>query len=62
MVQSYLDSGVLERVPQAPEFSFPTWLVYSRERDRAGLQQALDLLREAARGDHDWSQRWNPVF
>ena len=61
VVQSYLDSGALVRVPQAPEFSFPTWLVYSRERDSDSLQQALDLLREAARGDHDWSQRWNPV-
>ena len=35
VVQSYLNSGALERVPKAPEFSYPTYLVYSRERDCA---------------------------
>ncbi|PBK03473.1 LysR family transcriptional regulator [Pseudomonas abyssi] len=59
VVQSYLDSGQLQRVPRAPEFSFPTWLVYSRERDSAVLQQAITLLRQAAADSHDWSQRWD---
>ncbi|UVE16710.1 LysR family transcriptional regulator [Pseudomonas sp. LS44] len=62
VVQSYLDSGVLERVPKAPEFSYPTYLVYSRERDSAALQQAFQLLREVVRSDSDWSQRWDPVI
>ncbi|MEE3158793.1 MAG: LysR family transcriptional regulator [Pseudomonadota bacterium] len=59
VVQSYLDSGQLQRVPRAPEFSFPTWLVYARERDSAVLQQAITLLRQAATDSHDWSQRWD---
>ncbi|MCY1295583.1 HTH-type transcriptional regulator HdfR [compost metagenome] len=62
VVQSYLDSGALERVPKAPEFSYPTYLVYSRERDSAVLQQAFALLREVVRNDSDWSQRWDPVI
>jgi len=60
VVKSYLDSGVLERVPKAPEFSYPTYLVYSRERDSAALQQAIELLREMVKEDGDWSQRWGP--
>jgi len=60
VVQSYLNSGALERVPKAPEFSYPTYLVYSRERDCAALQQALELLRDIVKQDSDWSQRWGP--
>jgi DNA-binding transcriptional LysR family regulator len=61
VVQSYLESGVLEKVPKAPEFSYPTYLVYSRDRDSATLQRAFDLLREVIQSDDDWSQRWNPL-
>ncbi|MFW0753751.1 LysR family transcriptional regulator [Pseudomonas sp. H11T01] len=62
VVQSYLDSGVLERVPKAPEFSYPTYLVYSRDRDSATLQLAFELLREVVKADGDWSQRWDPLI
>ncbi len=62
VVESYLESGVLERVPAAPEFNYPTWLVYSRERDSDVLQQALQILREVVQRDQDWSQRWDPVI
>jgi DNA-binding transcriptional LysR family regulator len=62
VVQSYLDSGVLERVPKAPEFSYPTYLVYSRDRDSATLQLAFELLREVVKADSDWSQRWDPMI
>lgn len=62
VVQSYLDRGVLERVPQAPEFPYPTWLVYPRERDSQALQQAFTLLRQVVAGDSDWSQRWDPLI
>ncbi|PWB30417.1 LysR family transcriptional regulator [Pseudomonas sp. SDI] len=61
VVQSYLDRGVLERVPQAPEFTYPTYLVYARERNSTALQQACGLLRQLAAGDSDWSQRWDPL-
>ena len=58
VVQSYLDSGVLERVEKAPEFSFPTYLLYARERDSTELQQAFEVLRDVIASDNDWSQRW----
>ncbi|WP_409277077.1 LysR family transcriptional regulator [Pseudomonas defluvii] len=60
VVQAYLDSGVFERVPQAPEFTYPTYLVYARERDSQVLQQAFSVLREVVACDNDWSQRWDP--
>ncbi|MEE1926208.1 LysR family transcriptional regulator [Pseudomonas sp. 148P] len=62
VVQSYLERGVLQRVPQAPEFPYPTWLVYPRERDSAVLRQAFGLLREVVERDADWSQRWDPLI
>jgi len=62
VVQSYLDSGVLERVPKAPEFNYPTYLIYSRDRDSSILQQAFDGLRQIVKDDSDWSQRWDPLF
>ena len=62
VVQSYLESGVMEIVPKAPEFNYPTYLVYSRDRDSATLQQAFDLLREVIKRDGDWSQRWDPLI
>ena len=61
VVQSYLDSGVLERVEKAPEFNFPTYLLYARDRDSAELQQAFSVLREVIANDSDWSQRWSPL-
>ncbi|SEN66851.1 DNA-binding transcriptional regulator, LysR family [Pseudomonas sp. ok272] len=62
VVQAYLDSGALERVPKAPEFSYPTYLVYSRDRDSPVLQQAFELLRKVIKSDSDWSQRWDPLI
>ncbi|MDR9752627.1 LysR family transcriptional regulator [Pseudomonas sp. SZMC_28357] len=62
VVQSYLDSGVLERVPRAPEFNYPTYLVYSRDRESSILQQAFDVLRQVVKDDGDWSQRWDPMI
>lgn len=57
VVQSYLDSGVLERVEQAPEFSYPVYLVYPRARERQALEVSLTLLRQIAKEESDWSQR-----
>ena len=62
VVERYLASGVLERVPRAPEFSFPIYLVYSRERNTPVLQQAIDVLREVLDRRSDWSQRWDPMI
>lgn len=62
VVQSYIESGVLERVNSAPEFSYPTFLVYSRNRSSPELQLAIKLLRNIATMDSDWSQRWDPLI
>lgn len=62
VMQAYLDSGVFERVPQAPEFTYPTFLIHARERDSEALQRALDILRrQVAEDASDWSQRWDPL-
>ena len=58
VVQRYLDEGVLKRVEQAPEFGYPVYLVYPRAAQSPALFKALELLREVARDDYDWS-RWN---
>ncbi|WP_150753675.1 LysR family transcriptional regulator [Pseudomonas fluorescens] len=62
VVQSYIESGVLERVNSAPEFSHPTFLVYSRNRSSSELQQAIKLLKNIVIMDSDWSQRWDPLI
>jgi DNA-binding transcriptional LysR family regulator len=58
VVQRYLDEGILKRVEQAPEFSYPVYLVYSRAAQSPALFTAIELLREVAQDDYDWS-RWN---
>ncbi|HTN29879.1 MAG TPA: LysR family transcriptional regulator [Pseudomonas sp.] len=62
VVEQYLASGALERVPQAPEFSYPIYLAYSRARDTPVLRQAIEVLREVLECRSDWSQRWDPVI
>lgn len=62
VVQAYLERGLLERVPKAPEFSHPIYLVYARERDSQELQMACELLREEVSQQRDWSQRWDPLI
>ncbi|MEA9978567.1 MULTISPECIES: LysR family transcriptional regulator [unclassified Pseudomonas] len=62
VVQSYIESGVLERVRSAPEFSYPTFLVYSRNRSSPELQLAIKLLHNIVTMDSDWSQRWDPLI
>ncbi len=57
VVQRYLDEGVLKRVEQAPEFSYPVYLVYSRAAESAPLRRAIQLLRDVADEEYDWS-RW----
>ncbi|WP_150301613.1 LysR family transcriptional regulator [Pseudomonas profundi] len=62
VVQSYLDEGVLERVPQAPEFSFPTYLVYARRQESDALHRAFSLLREVTHSNRGWSRRRDTFF
>jgi len=62
VVQSYLDCGLLEAVPEAPEFTHPVYLLYCRDRCSESLRQAMDCLRDVATHDNDWSQRWDPMI
>lgn len=61
VVRQYLETGLLQRVEMAPEFSFPTYLVYARQRRSEALDKALQYLRELAGAEQDWSQRWDPI-
>lgn len=59
VVQMYVDKGLLQKVRHAPEFSYPVYLVYSRNRESAAMQKAFEILRELVKEEPDWSQRWN---
>ncbi|WP_101675098.1 LysR family transcriptional regulator [Alloalcanivorax mobilis] len=48
VVQPHLESGALERVDAAPEFSYPVYLVYSRNQVSPLMSAAIDILREVA--------------
>ncbi|ASK34538.1 LysR family transcriptional regulator [Alcanivorax sp. N3-2A] len=48
VVQPHLESGALERVDAAPEFSYPVYLVYSRNQVSPLTSAAIDILREVA--------------
>lgn len=44
VVQPHLQEGRLQRVPEAPEFPYPVYLLYARARNREPLQAALSTL------------------
>lgn len=46
-VQRYLDNGQLRRIAQAPEFTYPVYLVYSLNCRAPALAQGLALLKTA---------------
>lgn len=58
VVKLYLSKGRMRRVERAPEFSYPVFLVYPREKDSPELQQALTVLRTLVEEEADWSQHW----
>jgi DNA-binding transcriptional LysR family regulator len=51
LVRHHLEAGRLWRVPHAPQFKLPAWMVYPRDSDTPRLKQALDGLRELARAE-----------
>lgn len=55
VVQGHLERGLLERVPLAPEFTYPVYLIYARERCSASVAQALEQLRAVAGQASDWA-------
>lgn len=56
-VQPYLADGRLQHVPEAPEFSFPVYLVYPRGQSEPSHITALDTLRKIVQGGGD---QWLP--
>lgn len=46
VVQPYLDQGLLERDLSAPEFSYPVYLVFSREKASDMRRTAFEILRK----------------
>ncbi|MFC3151080.1 LysR family transcriptional regulator [Litoribrevibacter euphylliae] len=54
VVKPYLERGLLERVPEAPEFSYPIYLVYRKGSMSSSLEQALDGVRQLAGEDAGW--------
>ncbi len=46
VVQPYLDAGLVEWVESAPEFTYPIYLIYSRDRKSERLEQSLIALKE----------------
>jgi DNA-binding transcriptional LysR family regulator len=51
LVRRYIKAGLLWRVPDAPQFKLPAWMVFPRDSDSSSLKQALDGLRELARAE-----------
>ncbi|MCB5186647.1 LysR family transcriptional regulator [Methylobacillus caricis] len=56
VVQKYIEEGSLAVVEASPEFSYPIYLIYPRNRNNAVMEQVLRQLRAASRKDFDWSQ------
>ncbi|MCQ4265046.1 LysR family transcriptional regulator [Stutzerimonas stutzeri] len=61
VVQRYLDEGLLKRVENAPEFSYPVYLVHARASESPALLKAVELLRDVARDEYDWSRWYYPL-
>jgi LysR family transcriptional regulator, flagellar master operon regulator len=61
VVQMYINKGLLTKVKSAPEFSYPVYLVYSRNRESEAMQRAFEILRGLVKEEPDWSQRWNVI-
>lgn len=55
VVAPYLQQGIMSRVPQAPEFSYPIYLVYPRSKTSPPLQQALASLRDTVLHSPHWA-------
>ena len=49
LVRRYIEAGQLWRVPHAPQFKLPAYMVFPRDSDNPTLKLALDGLRELAR-------------
>lgn len=59
VVRRALEKGWVEKIKNAPEFSYPVFLVYSRQKASESLRQAFELLRVIVREETDWSEHWD---
>ncbi len=56
VVESYIEQGSLQRVPYAPEFSWPIYIVYAEVQANPALQHALGVLKTLIQDDANWQQ------
>ncbi|HEX5538348.1 MAG TPA: LysR family transcriptional regulator [Methylophilaceae bacterium] len=56
VVEQHIKNGALELVPQSPEFSYPVYLIYSRSKYNALMQEVLNAVKHEANADINWSQ------
>ncbi|MEQ3635819.1 MAG: LysR family transcriptional regulator [Thalassolituus sp.] len=54
VAQPYLENGALVRETDAPEFSYPVFLVYSRARKSAQLEKAFSVLQTTLDDQPQW--------
>jgi DNA-binding transcriptional LysR family regulator len=59
VVRRSLEQGLVKRVKSAPEFSYPVFLVYSREKASEFMQTAFDVLHMIVKEETDWSEHWD---
>jgi len=59
VIRRALQNGQIRKVANAPEFSYPVFLIYSRDGKGAALQQAFDMLHAIVREESDWSSHWD---
>ncbi len=56
VVEPHIAEGTLQRVAQAPEFSWPVYIVYADKQSCAALQHALSVLKTSIAHDASWLQ------
>ncbi len=56
VVEAHIEEGTLQRVPHAPEFSWPVYLVYADSKPSAALQDVLTVLKALMQTDANWLQ------
>lgn len=54
-----LEAGNIVRVENAPEFSYPVYLVHARENKSERMRAAVDLLRAVIRDENEWTEPWD---
>lgn len=55
VAQPFLERGDLEVVPHSPEFGYPVYLIYSRDKASGRLERALATLRDSIVDGEAWS-------